>query len=194
MYSRLQKLVAQFAPLQESDWELALSKAKLITIKKGENWVREGERCDYIGFIIQGAFRVYSTHEGKEMISHFCFEKRNPVVAAYTSFLNRKASIESIQALEDSQLLILHYDELQKLYQHQVVFEKLGRLLIEQTYVAAKMRIYDLQHKTATQRYQDLLDKYPGLCNRIAQHHIASYLGIAQESLSRLKKQLQAKN
>jgi len=190
MNFRLKKLIAQFAHLSEDDWEIALSETKLVTIKKGDYWIQEGAICHYIGFVIEGVLRVFSTNAEKEMISHFCFEKRNPIVSAHTSFINRQPSIESIQALEDTQLLVLHYDALQKLYDQQPIFQKLGRLFIEEMYVAAKMRIYDLQHKTATTRYKDLLEKYPNIINRIAQHHIASYLGIAPESLSRLRKSL----
>lgn len=191
MSARLQKLVAQFAHLSPEDWDFALSQSKIITLKKGDYWVKEGKTCQYIGFVVTGVFRVFSTLEGKEIIAHFAFERRNPVLSAYTSFINQMPSIESIQALEDSSLLVLHYDHLQKLYQEKPVFERLGRLLIEQMYVLAKTRIYDLQHKTATERYQELLEKYPQIIHRIAHHHVASYLGIAPESLSRLRKKIQ---
>jgi CRP-like cAMP-binding protein len=191
MSARLQKLVAQFAHVSQDDWDFALSKSKLITLKKGEHWIQEGTTCQYIGFVITGIFRVFSTVDGKEIIAHFSFERRNPVLSAYTSFINQMPSLESIQALEDSSLLILHHEHLQKLYEEKPIFERLGRLLIEQMYVLAKTRIYDLQHKTATERYAELLEKYPQIINRIAHHHVASYLGIAPESLSRLRKKLQ---
>lgn len=191
MSVRLQKLVAQFAYLSPEDWDLALSKSRIINLKKGAYWIREGKTCQYIGFVITGVFRVFSTIEGKDIIAHFSFERRNPVLSAYTSFINQRPSSESIQALEDSSLLILHYEDLQQLYQEKPVFERLGRLLIEQMYTLAKTRIYDLQHKTATERYHELLEKYPQLINRIAHHHVASYLGIAPESLSRLRKKIQ---
>lgn len=191
MSLRLQKLVAQFAHITTEDWDFALSNAQTIHLKKGDYWVEEGKTCRYIGFVVEGVFRIFSTVEGKEIIAHFSFERRNPVLSAYTSFINQRPSLESIQALEDSTLIVLHYDHLQKLYQKKPVFERLGRLLIEQMYVLAKTRIYDLQHKTASERYRELLEKYPQIINRIAHHHIASYLGIAPESLSRLRKKLQ---
>ena len=191
MSIQLQKLAARFAPISQEDWDFALSKSKIIHLKKGDYWVQEGSTCQYIGFVITGVFRVFSTVEGKEIIAHFSFERRNPVLSAYTSFINQMPSLESIQALEDSSLLVLHHEHLQNLYQEKPIFERLGRLLIEQMYVLAKMRIYDLQHKTATERYAELLEKYPQIINRIAQHHVASYLGIAPESLSRLRKKLQ---
>lgn len=191
MSSRLQKLVAQFAHITIEDWNFALSNAQIIHLKKGDYWVVEGKTCRYIGFVEKGVFRVFSTVEGKEIIAHFSFERRNPVLSAYTSFINQQPSLESIQALEDSTLMVLHYDHLQNLYQQRPIFERLGRLLIEQMYVLAKTRIYDLQHKTASERYNELLEKYPQIIHRIAHHHIASYLGIAPESLSRLRKKLQ---
>ncbi len=194
MLPRLQKLVAQFAHLSPKDWDRALSNAQTISLKKGEYWVQEGAICQYIGFVQTGVLRIFSTVNGKEMVSYFSFERRNPVLSAYHSFIDQVPSIETIQALEDSTLLVLHYDHLQKLYEEKPVFERLGRLLIEQMYVLAKTRIYDLQHKTATERYVELLEKYPQITNRIAHHHIASYLGIAPESLSRLRKKLQQNN
>ena len=189
---RLQKLVHSFAILTDEDWQLIRENAEEVNLAKGTYWIREGQICQQIGFVVQGVLRVFSTVGEKELIAHFCFERRNPIVSAYTSFINQTPSVEAIQALEDTTLLVLNRNALNDLYERKAIFQKLGRLLTEQMYVMAKMRIYDLQHKTALERYQELLDKYPNIINRIAHRHIAAYLGIAPESLSRLRRQLMA--
>lgn len=187
---RLQRLVHSFTILTDEDWQLLQASAQQIVVPKGAYWIREGQICQQIGFVVEGVLRVFSTVGDKELIAHFCFERRNPIVSAYTSFINQMPSLEAIQALEPTTLLVINRDVLNDLYERKAVFQKLGRLLTEQMYVMAKMRIYDLQHKTALERYQELLDKYPNIINRIAHRHIAAYLGIAPESLSRLRRQL----
>lgn len=185
---RLQQLVQPLVPLQDEEWELLASQAQIIQLKKGEHWLKEGQVAQHIGFVVQGILRIYHNNQDKVFISHFCCEERNPIVAAYTSFIYQKPSLEAIQALEDCQLYLLSYQQLQSCYASSIRFERLGRLLMEQTYVAAKQRFYYQQQRSAAERYAYLLDKYPNLVQRIPLHHLAAYLGIAPESLSRLRR------
>src|SRR6185503_18854812 len=114
---------------------------------------------------------------------------RNHFVADFSSFLTRKPARENIHALEDCELALISQKDLEKLYSESFAFQKLGRLIAEYNYVLAVERIYSLQHESALERYNHLLEIYPNLINRVPHHYIASYLGITPESLSRIRKE-----
>lgn len=163
-----------------------------VTVNKGDFYLQQGKVSNYLAFMVSGAMRVYHLANDKEYTSYFNFGGRNPFVSSYSSFISRTPSQENIHALDDSELIQIHYDDLQKLYAASPQFEKLGRLIAEYNYTLAVERIYSLQHDTAQQRYIQLLDMYPNLVNAVPHHYIASYLGITPESLSRLRKELAA--
>lgn len=158
-------------------------------LTKGEHLISQGEVCHHVGFLLQGIVRVYYVEAGKEHTSYFNFGSRNPFVSSFSSFLTRKPSRESIHALEDCQLALISHTDLQRLYEQSIHLQKLGRLMAEYNYTLAMERIYSLQHHSARQRYDQLLDIYPNLINHVPHHYIASYLGITPESLSRVRKE-----
>ena len=85
--------------------------------------------------------------------------------------------------------MLISYNDLHRLYEQSIHLQKLGRLMAEFNYTLAMERIYSLQHHSARQRYEQLLDIYPNLINHVPHHYIASYLGITPESLSRVRKE-----
>lgn len=174
--------------------ELALSDlleyCEVIYFKKGDTYIREGEICHRIGFLISGIARVFHIANDKEYTSYFNFPGRNRMVASFESFLTRKPSKETIHFLEDANLVVISRAKLYSLYQQSSVFSELGRKLAEDNYILAMERIFSLQHDTAQERYLKLLESYPDLMNFVPHHYVASYLGITPESLSRIRKEL----
>lgn len=180
----------RFVRLTAAELTLLAGYMQPITVNKGDFYLQQGKVCNYLGFMVSGAMRVYHTANDREYTSYFNFGGRNPFVSSYSSFITRTPSQENIHALDDSELIQIHYDNLQKLYAASPQFEKLGRLIAEYNYTLAVERIYSLQHNTAQQRYMQLLQMYPNLVNSVPHHYIASYLGITPESLSRIRKEL----
>ncbi|MFM2306624.1 MAG: hypothetical protein RLZZ367_1293 [Bacteroidota bacterium] len=180
----------RFVQLTAAELTLLAGYMQPITVNKGDFYLQQGKVCNYLGFMVSGAMRVYHTANDREYTSYFNFGGRNPFVSSYSSFITRTPSQENIHALDDSELIQIHYDNLQKLYAASPQFEKLGRLIAEYNYTLAVERIYSLQHNTAQQRYMQLLQMYPNLVNSVPHHYIASYLGITPESLSRIRKEL----
>lgn len=180
----------RFVQLSAGELTLLAGYMQPVTIKKGDFYLQQGKVSNYLAFMVSGAMRVYHTANDKEYTSYFNFGGRNPFVSSYSSFITRTPSQENIHALDDSELIQIHYDNLQKLYTGSPQFEKLGRLIAEYNYTLAVERIYSLQHNTAPQRYLQLLEMYPNLVNAVPHHYIASYLGITPESLSRIRKEL----
>lgn len=174
--------------LSEETLQAFSKELQRVTVKKGDYFLRAGYVSNSIGLLQEGVFRTFYLSHDKEHTSYFNVETRNPFVAAFTSFLKQEPSKETIQALENAELLILSYSALQKLYDTHPELERLGRILAEQHYLMDMERIYDLQQQKAGFKYNKFMELYPGLLNRIPHHYIASYLGITPESLSRLRK------
>lgn len=188
VFEKMHQCLQQFCPINNKDWEVFVKKLKPRSFKKGDLFIREGQLCNQMGFLNKGIARVYYVVGGKEITSYFNAGNRNLFVCSFTSFLSRKPSFENIHFLEDSELFILSYKELQQLYDKRPDLQKLGRLMAEYNYVLSMERIYSLQHSPAIERYDNMLKIYPGLMNQVPHHYIASYLGITPESLSRIRK------
>jgi CRP-like cAMP-binding protein len=188
IFEKMRQSLQQFSPIGDKDWHILKEKLKPKSFKKGDFFIKEGQLCNYIGFLNKGIGRIYYVIDGKEITSYFNAGSRNMFVSSFTSFLSRKPSFENIHFLEDSELLMLGYDELQALYEQSPAIQKMGRIMAEYNYVLSMERIYSLQHASALERYNNMLKIYPGLMNQIPHHYIASYLGITPESLSRVRK------
>lgn len=156
------------------------------TISKNELLLKEGQICDFIGFINSGVL-IYSKilDNGDEVTTDFAFE--GEWVADNYSRLKKSPSLLNIKAIEKTQLLIIKEKDLSELYVKLPKLEKLGRLLMEQAFVKMTRFSLDLQTLSAKERYLKLIHEYPETLKRIPLYHIANYLGIAPKSLSRIR-------
>jgi CRP-like cAMP-binding protein len=186
--ANLKNAISQFTILPEEDWNKLIRSFEIKKLSKGDYFVKQGQICNYTGFLNKGILRVYYIENGREFTSYFNFGTRNQFVSSFTSFLTRQPSKESIHVLEDAEIAIISYEKLQLLYSESFEIQKLGRLMAEYNYILAMERIYSLQYQSAAERYNNLLKIYPQLINHIPHHYIASYLGITPESLSRIRK------
>lgn len=159
--------------------------SKLLEINKGEIILHTTERSKYLYFIERGALRGYYYQEDKEITSWFAQE--GEFANCFYSFITKEASFENIQAIDDAFLISISYDDLQELYSDFPETERIGRILTEQYYIKLESRLLNIQFKTAKERYKKLLDYNPTLLKRAALGQIASYLGITQETLSRIR-------
>ncbi|WNJ17031.1 Crp/Fnr family transcriptional regulator [Pontibacter sp. G13] len=176
--------------LSSEEWAALTAVVYPLNLEKGAYFLEAGDISNRMAFLFSGLLRVFERVEDREFTSYFNVFPRNPIVCGYTSFITQRAATESIQALEPCQLVAISHPDLHKLYRQFPIFQQLGRILMEQNYVASMKRIHSLQHASAKDRYLQLLTKYPDLMNRIPHHYIASYLGITPESLSRIRRQL----
>jgi len=136
-------------------------------------------------FIEKGCVRGYYNLDGKEVTYWFGFE--HSFVTSFYSFISRKPAFENIQLIEDCRVLAISYDDLQKLYDKYPEIERLVRIINENYYVRLEERFVAAQFKSAKERYAGLLDFSPHILQRMPLGHIASYLGISQETLSRIR-------
>lgn len=159
--------------------------SKNIKIQKGEIIINIDERSDSIYFIKTGLLRGYYFIDGKEITNWFAQE--NEFATCFYSFISNKPSFENIQALEDCELLGLSLSSLQNLYSSFPETERIGRMITENYYIKLEDRILSLQFKTAKERYENLLKHKASLLQRASLGQIASYLGMTQETLSRIR-------
>lgn len=154
---------------------------------KGQFLHRQGKVCSHLWFLEQGVARYFHTDEsGKETNDWFAFE--GEVMTLSSSVFKGTPAEESIQLLEDARYYRLAHADLQKRLatDHALCLWYIG--LLEQHYMLQmEDRLTDLQFLSARERYEKLLRRVPGILNRISLGHIASYLNITQESLSRIR-------
>jgi CRP-like cAMP-binding protein len=156
-----------------------------IVLPKNEFLLSEGKTCRYLYFLCQGAIRGYYNLEGKEITYWFGFE--NDFVTSFHSFITGEPAVENIQLLEGCLLLSITKEKLTGLCNQYHEIERVVRIAYEKYYIRLEERFVNNQFKTAAERYEKLLNETPHILERVPLGMVASYLGITQETLSRVR-------
>jgi CRP-like cAMP-binding protein len=189
MPEQLRKHIARRVDITDKEFKLSSTFFRPRTLQKRQFLVQEGEPGKYIAFIVHGCLRTFTVDEkGEEHVIEFAVD--DWWSSDLHSFLTGEPATFNIDALEDSRLLLLDRDSRESLLKAVPKMERFFRLLQEAHYVATHRRISETLSKTADERYLSFLNMYPDLARRIPQKHIASYLGITPQSLSRIRKEL----
>jgi CRP-like cAMP-binding protein len=159
-----------------------------IVLSKNEYLVTEGRVCRHIYFLEHGALRGFYNLDGKEITHWFAFEK--DFVTSFHSFITQQPAVENIQLMEGSILWAISKDSLTKLLNEYHDIERLVRIAYEKYYIQLEERFVNAQFKSAAERYQNLLSQTPHILERVPLGYVASYLGISQETLSRVRARL----
>ncbi len=159
-----------------------------ISLSKHEFLLTEGQVCRHLYFLESGALRGYYDLDGKEITHWFGFE--NDFITSFHSFITQQPAVENIQLLEGSILWKISKEELTKLFNQYHEIERLVRIVYEKYYIRLEERFVNAQFKSAKERYEQLLSQAPHILERISLGFIASYLGISQETLSRIRAKL----
>lgn len=156
-------------------------------LRKGEYLISHGETAHEIVYISSGILRLfYLNQNGHEITSCLSFEGQ--LLSAYSSFITQQPTEENIQAVSDTELLVLTRESLDYLYNSGPSWQQAGRILTEMQYVELAERVMSFQKFSAAERYHELLQKQPKYIQSIPQHQIASYLGITPRHFTRLRK------
>lgn len=156
-------------------------------IKKGENLLNEGQSSRTIAFIKSGLFRYYYIdNKGNEFTKGFFIE--NSVLTSYSAILEKRSSYFTIQALENSEIEIIDYIKSQKLFVEHPCWNSFLVVQLQKALIMKEEREREFLLFDAEQRYRAFLQQFPNLEKRIKQNIIASYLRLAPESLSRIRK------
>ena len=183
--------LAKFVEFTEEEWLVFCGHLYVRHLKKKELFVDSDKVSNEIGFIISGSMRLFYIKDGMEISNYFCFKL--DLITSYGSFLQRRISRISIEALEDAELICFSYRSLQSLFSdHRIAYkaEKLSRLIAEYLVCCYEDRVLSFVTKNPEERYLELLYTQPELIKRIPQHYLANFLGVTPVSLSRIRKRV----
>lgn len=157
-------------------------------LSKNDFLLNEGKKCSHLYFLEKGSLRGFYNLDGKEVTHWFGFE--NDFVTSFHSFTTGEPAVENIQLMEGSILWAISKEQLTELFNRYHEIERLVRIAYEKYYIRLEERFVNAQFKTAKERYENLLHLTPHILERVPLGYVASYLGISQETLSRIRGQL----
>jgi len=176
-------------PLGEEEKSIVKEAFKERRVKRRHFILQKGDICKHHTFVVEGCFRMYMVDEkGKEHNLQFAIE--NWWITDIGSFYSEEPSRLYIEALENSTVLQLRKEDQLKLFDDNIKFNRIFRVLTENALVSAHRRILQNISSTAEERYLDFLKRYPHFFNRISNVQIASYLGVTPEFLSTIRNKI----
>lgn len=175
----------QMYRLPEPERSLFANHWRKISHPKGHFLVRENAISHYMYYISKGAARIFYRKEEREVTEWLALD--GSFFFSIRSFFEQTPSHLCIHLLEPSELFILHHDDFMRLCDQYHEVEKLLRRMVTASLMLSQVRMESIQFETAHQRYQRLLEQNPDILQRVSLAHIASFLGITQETLSRVR-------
>ena len=174
--------------LTPKEWATLIQYGSLKTYRKGENFINANNLNTKIAFILKGGFRIFYEKNDNEITCLLAFE--NGLIGSFESNILKQPCTQTIQAIEDSELFIIDYKDLETLYDRSPKFERVGRLILEYYLAFLQQRITSYLLDTPEERYMRLIRETPDLLNRVPLQYIASYIGVTPVSLSRIRKRI----
>lgn len=189
MTNNFKHFLRQISPISDKEFDETVIFFEEHTLRKGDFFVKQGNICRQIAFINKGVLRTfYLNDKAEETTSCFCTE--NSLTTSYKSFILQKPSTLSIQALENTELLVINYELLQKLYSTSNVWQNIGRAVAEREYIVMEQYASVLNNETAKEKYLRLLKEQPNVIQKATIENIASYLGVTRRTLSRIRQEI----
>lgn len=180
--------ILQFGNLNRQQTELVISKAQILKLKKEDYFSEAGKIPKEVGFIAEGIVRgCYYNNKGEEITR--CFISENSLVCDYVNFEANTTSSEYLQAITDCSLVVFSKKNWEYLSNIIVGWDNIKNKMV-QLCMYQKSRKGPVISQDATTRYLEFLKNYPSLTNRIPLSYLATYLGVTQQSLSRIRKNI----
>ncbi|PQA95662.1 hypothetical protein B0A69_04615 [Chryseobacterium shigense] len=193
MIDALKKHIREYIEISDEKLEKYCSAFSLQKIKKKGFLLKEGDICEAEGFVMNGCFKVFRTDSNAdEQILYFAVE--DWWISDIDSFINQIPSQLNIQAIEDSEILLISKEDKEKLYLEIPEIERLMRLKFQMSIIALQRRIIDNLSKPSDELYRDFLKKYPKTAHRLTNIQIAAYLGVTPEFISRIRRKMVSRN
>ena len=180
--------ILQFGNLNKQQIELIMSKGQILQVERGAYFSEAGKVPKQVGYIVEGVIRgCYYNNQGEEITR--CFISENSLVCDYVNFEANVASSEYLQAITECSLIVFSKKNWEELSHIIVGWDNIKNKMV-QLCMYQKSRKGPVVSQDATTRYLEFMGNYPTLINRIPLSYIASYLGITQQSLSRIRKKI----
>ncbi|SEJ50016.1 cAMP-binding domain of CRP or a regulatory subunit of cAMP-dependent protein kinases [Dyadobacter sp. SG02] len=184
----IDEILDHFHPLPSHSKEALKAQISRVQYPKGHMLVRSGRVEKMLYFIRSGIVRAYSDADRGDVT--FWFGKEGDVVLSMKSYVSGQPGYEHIETLEPCDLYQMKAQDLETLFINDIHIANWGRRLIGQELIKTEERLISMQFKTAQERYLDLMSATPDLLQRVQLCHIASFLGITQVSLSRIRAEI----
>ena len=188
MFETLYQYIQPFVSFTESEKRILESVFTFRQVPRKFKLAEEGKIAKELYFILRGLVRLYYIKDGEE-ITGYIF-KENLFASSYDSFLRQVPSIQTLETLEDSDLLVISYKKLQQVYDELPKMHIVARKVAEQRFINAQMMLSSFILDSPEERYRKFEEQNGDLLLRVPHHIIASYLGITPVSLSRIRKRL----
>lgn len=189
MKTKFKAFLNSLTRITSAEWEQSIALFEVQTLKKGDFFVRQDSVCKQIAFINSGTLRTFYLNEKAEEVTS-CFCTENSMTTSYKSFILQSPSALSIQALEETELLVIDYSALQKLYATSAVWQNIGRAMAEREFIVMEQYASVLNNESAKEKYLRLLKEQPSVLQKAKVEDVASYLGVTRRTLSRIRKEV----
>jgi CRP-like cAMP-binding protein len=186
-FDQIVKNINRFIVLEKSEIEIFTSHLKVVRIKRKQKIVQPDFVCKYRTYVISGALKAYiiDTNDGQEHVISLAID--DWWISDFTSYINQEPATFFVEAVDDSLIIQLSFENEQKLYEMIPKFERFFRLHAQRTASAIQKRMLSNLSKTAEERFDELLNRYPKFLHKFPQYVIASYLGISTQFLSKIR-------
>jgi len=182
----LHHLLASFGEFSADDIDAGMKAMIPKTFQKDDYLIQAGTTCNWIGFVRSGIVRNYYISNKDEEVT-YCLTFPHQFVTAYSSFLQNEPTFETIHAMTELDMLVIYKDAYRELIHSSTAWLRFSKFFAEQSYVIMENRLLALQMQSAEDRYKDLLAHNPEYIQQVPLKYLASYLGISQRHLSRLR-------
>ena len=185
----MKTLLQALTSISDKEFEDSRNNFHKVHLKKGDFLLQRGQVCKQMSFVNLGSLRTfYFNNKGKE-ITH-CFRTKNTFISSFKSFILQELSLLSIMALEETELIVIDYDTLQKLYSTSITWQNIGRLLTERAYIEMEEYASVLNNESAKEKYLRLINEHGEILQKASVEHVATYLGVTRRTLSRIRKEI----
>ena len=187
MFEQINSSISRYVDFSKEDLDIFNSLLEYRKVPKKTIMLHEGEMCNFEAFVIKGCVRKYYIDpNGFEVILQFAIENAWVSDISFSNYETKPSRI-FIETMEDCEFLVFSPETKEELLQRAPRFERAFRILFERHLSVTQNRLFNTISKTAMDKYLEFLELYPTLPQRVAQHYIASYLGISAEFLSKVR-------
>lgn len=189
MYSSVIEHIHKHVSPSPTDLQLFTSKLREVSVAKKKFLLKPTTHVKHEYFVVKGCLKAYYLDKkGNKNIIQFAIE--NWWLGDFDAFYNQRPASLHIEAVEDSTLLAINYDELQLLFQQAPIFERYFRILVTSAFISLRKRVVSSLGKNTKERYLEFCESYPNIEDRVPNYQIANYLGVSAESLSRVRRKM----
>lgn len=192
-YSKIKNYIARHIQLTEEEETYFVSLLRITKVKKKQFIVQPEFTCKYRNYVVKGVMRAYLI-DNKAQEHTLAFAVEDWWITDYNSYINQEPATLFVEALEDTILIQIDYNAEQLLMQTIPKFERFFRIITQRSFAFLQKRMLSNLSKSAEERYEEFIGKYPSIANRIPQYALASYLGFSTEFLSKIRNKRTKKN